>query len=110
MVVRKNVNIRVLDRDTILKDKLREVILDDFMVKYYWTKMFSDTDTDIDTDSSLDTLFNNAVHMFLKVRGFGVAKYAMRQKLKELAQEKQDKKVLKSNKAGNSMRQTLNNL
>lgn len=52
-----------------MKDRLKEVVFDAFMVQHYSCELFGETDYDVGRESYVEDCLN----IFLTVRGFAVA-------------------------------------
>ena len=106
-VVRTNVNMDNLHAGMLKKDKLKEVILDAYMVKYYSNKLFSDEESVDEKEEYVE----DCINIFLTMRGYAIAKLLNK---KEVLSSKTNKSLHslgdKTNKSSNSLRDSLKSL
>lgn len=99
LVIRKHIiNNLNMTANSLEKCVLKEKILEDFMVKYYREKLFeAPDDEDNDDDTLSAVVFEDAINLFITIRGFAV----MRVQRNKLLKEHEIKK------SGESFRQAL---
>ena len=101
----RKTDLNKLCKSSLAADILVENIMADFLVQHHWTSMMGDS---IDTSSGL--LLEDISHLFLKVRGFAVAKYVRRQQSKELSVNLQKRKEKHVTDPRKPLRKTLKGL
>lgn len=70
--------------NSLEKCVLKEKILEDFMVKYYREKLFeAPDDEDNDDDTLSAVVFEDAINLFITIRGFAVMRIQRNKLLKE---------------------------
>ncbi|CAG2199464.1 unnamed protein product [Mytilus edulis] len=77
-VVRKHLGDQELNAKSLLHDKLKELIMESFMVKYYSEQIFVGIDYD---DYVL--ILEDIIHLFLTIRGFSTAKVIRNKMIKD---------------------------
>ena len=89
-VIRKHVDLNKMNANTLMKDRLKEMMLDTHMVKHYSNELFGDTE-------DREIYVEECLNIFLTVRGFAVAKLI----------NKKVSKTEKQKKSSHSLRDTL---
>ena len=102
-VARKVVNINNLHAQSMDTTNLQEQMLDSILTKYYWEKLAANLISPLPS-----RVLENIIQLFLKMRGYAVARHLRRQASKTLSADKRKSKS--EQPKSRSLRKTLQNI